>query len=250
MRRHRLTMLGAVLGIALVWASLGAAAYTMDDLFGYCFSEVVPELGLCYSRVLVGYFFENYTKDELNDLARHGPTPCVRFTAIEALKLYRIFIPPVESDVCHDCGDCDLEELRAAGVAELNEARMYYFCIRGEITIEQLEADAANTEIGQLAVAAGELLGGYYSPGSFNPITEQEAIDLMENGATPGLRLAGGIALVTYIAIGESDYGAELSEQELRDGIIAATGWDLGRLHVYQYLLATMLLERAAEEGS
>jgi len=195
-----------------------------------CYSEIIPSLSECLGRLLVDYFYESYTQDELIEMARYGVTPCVRTAATEALKRHRIFVDPFAELIAA----YSLDELRDMGETDLTAARAYYFRIRGDVTVESLEADAAG--MGPLAIAAGELLGGYYAAGGGTPPAVDEMIDLMENGASPGLRLAGGIALVTFILTGWSDYGEDLTDEDLVAGLVAAAGWDLGRSHVYQIL--------------
>jgi len=236
MRRNRFLAVGVAVGILIAGLFVGGAAYTIEDLFGYCFSEAVPELGCSYSRVLVAHFYATFSQEELKEWALHGPTACVRFAAIEALKLHRIFINPYEELMQYTA-----EELRAMAVTSVDAARAYYVKIRGEVTVESLREDAGGRDL--LAIAAGEVLGGYYSPGSFNPLSVDAAIELATSGESPALRLAGGIALATYILVGESDFAAEMSAQELEIAIVAATGYDLGLLHVYQMLLSQLIDE-------
>ncbi|UCF10136.1 MAG: hypothetical protein JSW65_00145 [Candidatus Bipolaricaulota bacterium] len=215
-----------------VFAVLGLG-YTDADLLVIVQTEFIPEISVAAGANLVDYFYETYDEAELLELAEYGDTPGIKHAAIQALKLYRIFINPIEDLVAGYTS----EELQDMGETDLLAARAYYWVLwySGGASFEDLEAAAAGTDL--FAIAAGELLGGYYAPGSFKTLTVDEAIDLAENGATPGLRLAGGIALATYILIGESDYGADMTDAELMVGATAATGWDLGLAHVYQTLL-------------
>ena len=223
---------------ALVLATFAVAAcavvglgYTASDLLAIVNGEIVPEVSIAAGANLVDYFFDNYTQEELLVEATSGLTPGIKFAATEALKRYRIFVNPFEDLIAAYTAD----ELKAMGATSLLAAQAYYYMIRGDVTVESLSADAAG--IGYLAQAAGEILGGYYTPGSFYPLTLDEAITLTETGATPGLRLAGGVALATYILLGESDYGADMSDEDLITGALAATGFDLGLAHVYETLL-------------
>ena len=213
-----------------VFAVLGLG-YTDADLSAIVGSEFIPEISVAAGANLVDYYFDNYDEDELMELAQYGFTPGIKHGAIEALKRHRVFFDPVADLVAAYTAD----ELEAMAADDFLAAQAYYFLQRGGVSIETLEAAAG--EIGNLAVAAGEILGGYYAPGSFATLSVDEAIDLAEGGATPGLRLAGGIALATYILTGESEYGADMTDVELMAAATAATGWDLGLAHVYETLL-------------
>jgi hypothetical protein len=213
-----------------VFAVLGLG-YTDGDLNIIVQSEFIPEISIAAGANLVDFFLANYDEEELMDLATMGDTPGIKYAATQALKTYRVFINPIEDYIAAYTAD----ELMEMAADDLLAAKAYYYLQRGGVDAESLAADAA--ALGNLAVAAGELLGGYYTPGSFAPITVEEAIDLVENGTSPGLRLAGGIPLATYILLGESDYGADMTDVELMAGATAATGWDLGLAYVYQTLL-------------
>lgn len=213
-----------------VFAVLGLG-YTDADLLQIVQSEIIPEISLAAGANLADYYFASFTEDELMDLATMGDTPGIKHAAIQALKNYRVFINPLEDYLA----EYTEEELMEMGETDFIAAQAYYFLQRGSVDAESLEADAAG--LTKLAWAAGEILGGYYSPGSFATITIDEAIDLVENGTTAGLKLAGGVALATYILLGESDYGADMSDVQLMTGATAATGWDLGLAYVYQTLL-------------
>jgi len=221
-----------------VFAVLGLG-YTDADLLAIVDHEIIPEISVAAGANLAGYFYDNYSEAELLEFAEYGLTPGIKYAAIQALKRYRVFFREFE-DILAEYAE-DLEGLEAAGATDLLAAQAYYFAIRGDVTVESLEADAAG--MGPLAVAAGEILGGYYSPGSFATITADEALDLASNGETPGLKLAGGIALATYILIGESDFGADMTDVELMAAAVAATGWDLGMAHIYQTLLTLRFAE-------
>ena len=219
-----------------VFAVLGLG-YTDADLLAIVNNEIIPEISVAAGANLAGYFYDNYSEAELLDLAEYGLTPGIKYAAVQALKRYRVFFRAFEELFLENSA----EDLLALGADDLLAAQAYYYAIRGDVTAESLAADAAG--MGPLAIAAGEILGGYYSPGSFATITADAALDLAMNGETKGLKLAGGIALATYILIGESDYGADMTDVELMAAAVAATGWDLGMAHVYQTLLTLRFAE-------
>lgn len=219
-----------------VFAVLGFG-YTDAELLTIVNNEIIPEISIAAGANLVDYFYDTYSEAELLDLAQYGLTPGVKYAAVQALKPYRVFFREFEELLAENT----VEELLEMGADDLVAAQAYYFATRGDVTAESLEADAAGA--GPLAIAAGEVLGGYYSPGSFATITADEALDLAQNGETQGLKLAGGIALATYILIGESDFGAELTDVELMTAAVAATGWDLGMARIYQTLLTLRFAE-------
>jgi hypothetical protein len=215
-----------------VLAVLGLG-YTDAELLTIVNKELTPEISIAAGANLGEYFFDTYTQEQLGDLVHYGLTPGIKKAAEEALKKYRIFCHAI-SDLLTEYAD-DLDGLKALGATDLLAAKAYYFAIRGSVDAESLAADAAGN--GTLALAAGELLGGYYSPGSFNTISADEALDLAMNGEFKGLKLAGGIALATYILTGGSDFGADLTDVELQAAAVAATGWDPGMAYIYQVLL-------------
>ena len=220
MKRLCLRALGMVIGMT-VFLSLMGLGLTTAELENIVSSESVAEISTAAGLALVDSYAETKTVAELEDLAVRGRTIGIRTAAAGALAIvYRdkteeelLAILTGEADPVIRAAAIEpaLEYLIAKEVDEVEElaefaltsemrlaaARAYYILAGGGMAFEDLEEAAAGE--GELAVAAGELLGGFYL--FFPPAlkTQAELEEMALDGAAEGLRVAARNALTDWL---------------------------------------------------
>lgn len=239
---------------ALVVATCVMALFSLTavaNLQTIATNELIPEISTAAGLALAGSYAETKTEAQLEDLAVNGRTIGLRTAGSAALtilyfdktgeELMAILvsdadamiraaaIDPVQMHLITLTGDDefvlkdylkDLAETGETAEMRLAAARAYFFVIRKTLpgNLDELQADANGDD--EFAIAAGEMLGGYYL---FHPAlrqTEAELIDQARNAETAGLRVAAGRALVSLLI--QSDATADTLNVKLLD--IAATG--------------------------
>ncbi len=227
--------------------SLIAVGYSVAELEAIVGNEWIPEISAAAGMALGSSYAETMTLAELEELAVNGSTigqrtaagaaletlyrnktgeelleilkgtadPMIRQAAIDPVLEYLISMTSEEegfvlADYLKDLATTgETPELRLAA------ARAYYIVTANNATAESAAADAAGE--GELAVAAGEILGGFYL--FFPPVkTQAELEEIAMNGETEGLRVAGRDALASVLI------NSDLTVQELEATLTFITG--------------------------
>jgi hypothetical protein len=225
-----------------VFAVLGFG-YTDADLLAIVNTEITPEISIAAGLNLGEYYLANFA-DDLEMLAEMGLTPGIKAAAAKAIELSMPSVfERVEALLVTD-GAAQVaiaaqeeayaeletaEEVAAAkkadilALTDLDMARAYFFYYRSDAAL--INATTLATDFaadGPVGIAAGEVLGGFYAPGSFNTITLDEALDLALNGANDTLRVAGEIVARTYVLVEQPM--ADLTDEELMVMALQVTG--------------------------
>jgi len=188
MKRNGLRALG-LMSCAIVFVSLIGFAV---DLYDIVANETVPEISKAAGLNLVDDYISTYTAEELADLAANGATPGIRLAADRALfKLNDGLLALVALD------QDTLYAMAAAGDQDAAEA--WVFNARASYKRPDAAEEAiADCKVVTIEIALGELLGGFYGPGS--PIGQKPKDELLRMvvGDVLGLRIAAATALTTY----------------------------------------------------
>ena len=184
------------------WVALGGLAvsiagytHTVAELEALARSAVVREVSMAAGLSLAGFYATAVSLDDLENLAETGCTVGIRLAARTAID---ILSDPLQLLVEQPADDLKELAVRAATSDErLDAARAYYIKTRESLTAESLTADATESESEELALAAGEVLAGFYT--SFEAVSTVELMEQAVEGASPGLRIAAGLALGTQL---------------------------------------------------
>ena len=246
MKLSGLRALVAVIAVMGLFSLVGMG-YTVAELEGIAANELIPEISAAAGLTLINSYAETKTEAELEELAVSGRTiglrtaasgalsilyrakteeeltailtgtadPMIRAAAIEPALMYLVVLTSEEEGfVLADY----LKSLATTGETyemQLAAAKAYYIVAAGDLSQAGLETDAAGE--GALALAAAEPLAGFYL--FFPPLkTQVELEDLAINGATEGLRAAGGIALSTVLV------NSDLTAQEIQTTLLSIFG--------------------------
>ncbi len=237
-----------ILAGAVALFSLVGAAYTVTQLEAIATNELVPEISAAAGMALASSYAQTMTAAQLEDLAVNGRTIGLRTAA--SLALSTLYRSKTEDELTAILtGDAD-PMIRAAAINPIQKylvtkksdekgfvlsdylkglattgsthemrlaaAEAYYLVIRGTLKAADLEKQAATSDSAELEFVAGETLAGFYL--SFNPKTQAQLEDLALNGASEGLRVAGGVALATKLI------DSSLTVQEVEDALLAGFG--------------------------
>jgi hypothetical protein len=225
MEMKRYAMWAFALSYCLLTAA-GAFASGYDDPRWVIENEWTEEISNAAGLNLISEFADNYTQDELLNLAEHGSTPGKRLAAQRAL--FKLSGGIAELITLSD-------DVLLSFVARGDKFAAYAYVFKNRIQYRTPETilDAIHaTENSVLQASYGELLGGYYGPGS--PVgqkTEPELRDLVVNGDTLGERVAAATALTTYwIIYGDWD---DVSSEIMR---VCTEIWAISGVERYQEL--------------
>ncbi len=228
-----------VVACALAVVGLTGLAYSEAELEAIASNELVPEISAAAGTALGSFYAKTKTVEYLEDLAVTGRTIGLRTAASVALSI--LFRTKTEAELMEIAGGTGPELVRAAAIEPLQvflvpkkaadlkalaadatkthevrlaAAKAYYFKTRATLNAAKLETQAVTNDSAELAYAAGGLLGGFYV--SFNPKTQAELEALAINGSSEGLRVAGSVALVTFLV--------DLSVDELQTKLLSIFG--------------------------
>ncbi len=225
MKRNGLRALGLASCVVALFSILGLAL-SDATLLGIVQNELIPEISNAAGLNLVNYYIDNYTADELTDLAANGLTPGIKLAAGRALfKLNGGLATYIAMDA----------DALLAMAADGNQdaADAYVFINKSSLTnpaaIEAAIVDPANG-IDTLQIAYGRLLGGFYGPGS--PVgqkSEADLLDLAVNGDLLGMRVAAATALTTTWIL-----GSNMTIDETEAAILGVTLWHPEMALAYQ----------------
>ena len=204
MKRNGLRALGLTTCVVALFSLIGFAMDVSSILANELIEEISKAAGLA---AVDGYTLK--TVEELQALAESGRTPGVRLAADRAL-----YIVKGEEMTVYGKSNADLLVLAQAG--DQDAANMWFFKSRAQFKRPELvETYLLTVTADTLAIAAGELLGGFYVPGS--PIgakTEAELVELAKSGESLGLRVAAATAL-TALWIGNEPWTIDQTRSKI-----------------------------------
>lgn len=182
----------ALWATAMALFSLVGVGLAVDELESIAGGELIAEISNAAGLALANEYAATKTVEQLQDLADNGLTVGLRLAGSEALKKVTgsvsalASLSPDELLVLGQDGDAD-----AAFVYILRA-----FSGFDDEGLAAFAADEANSV--ELQRGAGEFLGALWVPGGMREKTEAELLDIVENGATAGLRHAASVALKIY----------------------------------------------------
>jgi len=227
-------VVGAGMAVALTLAgalalSLPGLSATVTELESLVQSEVIREISMAAGLALAEHYAATRSVEELQCLAESGRTPGIRLAAQTALDRLE---DPLQSLVLLSEEELlDRARIAETAVERLNAARAYYVKARGTLRVERLETDASDPEHTELAIAAGEILGGFYV--ALSPRSPAELEAQTTTSPFPGLRLAASLAL-SDLWIRTST----LSDEEIIALVAAHTIWQPDLAEAYMRVLA------------
>jgi len=197
------------------------------DLNAIVATELIEEISNAAGLNLVSDYVETYTVEELTDLAINGATPGIKLAADRALfRLNDGLIPYVGLD------QDTLYAMAASGDQDAADA--YVFNDRSSLKKPSVVAEAiADVKVDTIAIALGNLLGGFYGPGSPVGQVAKDELLILVVGDSLGLRVAAATALTTYWIV-ESVLTISQAERAIR----ANTGVNPELALAHQGLLA------------
>lgn len=235
----RRSWLAFLLALVVSVTGVVVSGYTVADLEAIVGNEGIPEISTAAGLAL-GPAYAAKSEAELRALAAEGRTIGIRTAAATALSIQ--WAKKTEAELMAIAGGTDAEIIRAAAIeplqlylvpkaaadlkkmaadaAQTHEVRLaaakaYSFKTRATAKLAALEKAVVTNDSAELAYAAGEILAGFYL--SFAPKTEEALVELAKNGTTQGQRVAGGVALVSFLL--------EKSAWELEVALVELTGW-------------------------
>jgi|GEM_PF-656310 len=243
--------------------SLIAVGYSVAELEAIAGNEWIPEISAAAGMALGSSYAETMTEAALEELAVNGPTigqrtaagaalailyrnktgeelleilkgtadPMIRAAAIEPALEHLLSITSEEEGFSLADYLKDLATTGETSELRLAAAKAYYIVTANDATAESAAADAAGE--GELALAAGEILGGFYL--FFPPVkTQAELEEIAVNGETEGLRVAGRDALASVLI------NSDLTVQELQTTLTSIVGTQSAEFRdAYKIALAT-----------
>jgi len=250
MKGFGLRTLVILAGVVALFSLVGAA-YTVTQLEAIASNELVPEISAAAGMALASSYAQTMTQAQLETLAVNGATIGLRTAASNALSiLYRsktedeltailtgdadpmiraAAIDPIQKYLFTKTSDAEgfvltdyLKDLAVNGSTHemrLAAAEAYYLrmTVNGQLSASALEAQAAKNDSAELEYAAGQTLAGFYLM-SAAAKTQAQLEELAQNGATEGLRTAGGVALSTKLI------DSSLTAQEMENTLLADFG--------------------------
>ena len=226
----KLSGLRALMVVTCVVALFSMMA--VADLEHIAANELIPEISAAAGLALASSWAEITTEAQLEDLAVTGRTIGLRTAASEALSILyfaktgeeliailisdldpmiraaaiapaKMYLSAMTREDVEDFVLADyLKELATTGETHemrLAAARAHYFVIRRTLPFALDELKAAADGGTELAIAAGEVLGGFYL---FHPVlgkTQAELVDLAIGAGSAGLRTAAATALAVLL---------------------------------------------------
>lgn len=226
----KLSGLRALMVVTCVVALFSMMA--VADLEHIAANELIPEISAAAGLALASSWAEIKTEAQLEDLAVTGRTIGLRTAASEALSILyfaktgeeliailisdldpmiraaaiapaKMYLSAMTREDVEDFVLADyLKELATTGETHemrLAAARAHYFVIRRTLPFALDELKAAADGGTELAIAAGEVLGGFYL---FHPVlgkTQAELVDLAIGAGSAGLRTAAATALAVLL---------------------------------------------------
>jgi hypothetical protein len=172
--------------------SLVGVGLTVAELEDIANNELITEINNAAGLALVNEYAASMTVEQLEDLAANGRTVGLRLAGREALKKVTGSVSALAS--------LTVDELLALGQDGDADAGFVYalraFSGFDEEGLEAFASDTANSDA--LQRGAGEFLGALWTPGGMREKSVAELLDIVENGATAGIRYAAGVALKIY----------------------------------------------------
>lgn len=219
-------------GLILVFCGCVASAYTVEELETLASSEAILEISRAAGIALVDHFVATKSVDELRELARSTRVgiSCAARLALRAID------DPVAALIGFRAEELKRLALEAESSEErLDAARAYFLMARESLTRAGLESEAGGAS--EWALAAGEVLGGYYAAYRILSIDELRALAVESPAA--GIRCAASVALA---ALWVAD-GLSLTDQEIEVEIVRLTLWRPDLASAYMGVLAHRFLE-------
>jgi hypothetical protein len=172
--------------------SLVGVGLTVEDIEYIATNELITEINNAAGLALVNEYAASKTVEQLEDLAANGRTVGLRLAGSEALKKVTGSVSALAS--------LTVDELLALGQEGDADAGFVHalraFSGFDEEGLEAFASDDANSEA--LQRGAGEFLGALWTPGGMREKSVAELLDIVDNGATAGIRYAAGVALKIY----------------------------------------------------
>jgi hypothetical protein len=206
---------------------LGGVAHTLENLEWIAVHELVPEIREAASIALADRYVGLLTLDQLHAASESNHLGIRRAAEIGLQR----FDDPLVSLFLESTAALEaMAESAPTADGRLNAARAYYIKIRETLTVEALERDAAEGTL-ELAIAAGEVLGGFYV--AYGIRTEAELLLQVVGAEAPGLRHAASVALAgLWIRA-----SLPLTDAELQAKILATTLWQPDLAQAYMGVL-------------
>jgi hypothetical protein len=215
--------------LAVLVGCLRADAYDVKDLEQIASTEAVLEISQAAGLALVDVYVATKTASELADLAA-STRPGIAYAAQMAL---RALDDPAKALLLSDSDDLRNRAQGAATPEErLDAARAYFLAGRASATVGFLEEQAATDEAPEWALAAGEMLGGYYA--AYGVVSVEELLDLVATSPHAGIRRAASVALTALWAAN----GLALSDVEIETKLVELTQWRPDLASAYMGVLA------------
>jgi hypothetical protein len=193
-----------------------ACTYTVEELERIAASEGIAEISQASGLALVDTYVATKPEVELEQLAR---STCIGIAYAATMSL-RALDDPVASLVSLSPQQLWEQSRTAATPAErLDAASAYFLTIRTAATRESLEQEAASDECAEWALAAGEMLGGFYA--AYDILSLDDLVDRAAHDPRPGMRRAASIALS---ALWTAD-GLALTDGETEAKIVELMQW-------------------------
>ncbi len=208
---------------------LCADAYDVQDLEQIASTEAVLEISQAAGLALVDAYVAAKTASELTELAT-STRPGIAYAARMAL---RALDDPAKALLL-----CDSDELRSRALEattpeeRLDAARAYFLAVRASATVGLLEEEAADDEATEWALAAGEMLGGYYA--AYGVLSAGRLLNLIAESPHAGIRRAASVALT---ALWVAD-GLSLTDVEIEVKLVELTQWQPDLASAYMGVLA------------
>ena len=219
--------------LIILGSSLCAGAYTVAGLEWIASTEAVPEISQAAGLALVDTYAATKSAAELTELAMSTRVG-IAYAARSAL---RALDDPVSSLVLLGADEL-WERAREASSSEerLDAARAYFLATRASASLAFLEQEAVSDESTEWALAAGEMLGGFYA--AYGILSADDLADRIIVSPHPGMRRAASVALT---ALWVAD-GVALTDDEIEVKLVELTQWKPDLAAAYMGLLAHRFL--------
>ncbi len=222
--------------VLLAWA-LSGAAYTVDELERMASIEIIPEISQAAGLALVDHYAATKSPEELTQLAAS-----TRLGISLAARLALQATSGVLPDLLLASADELMELAWSADTGEerLDAARAYFLVTRATATRCALEEAASTEGSREWALAAGEVLGGFYAAYKLLSVAELEALAVESPFA--GLRKAASVALS---ALWVAD-GLPLTDEQIQVKLVELTQWRPDLAEAYMGVLASRFLSKGS----
>ncbi len=214
-----------------LWAG-GSLGHTVADLEAIASSEAILEISQAAGWALADVYAASKPAAELEPLTR-STSPGMVLAAREALRLLDDPLARLVAVAPEELLRLSREALSAA--ERLDASRAYFVATRADVTREELESAArADSE---WALAAGEVLGGFYA--AYRVAGVEALLELARDSPFAGMRRAASVALTAlWVADGPS-----MTEDEIYTQIVRCTLWKPDLAAAYMGVLAHRFLE-------